>query len=270
MGMRAGPATGLPTWNSQGDLRFVLHASQDEFPRIVLAAGDVEEAFELTAKAFNLAEKYQTPVVVLVDRYLCESHGCVVPFDLNKNKIVHTDLIVDEVKDYKRYALSENGISPRAIPGSGNHFIINSDEHDEIGYSAEDADNRNAQMTKRMKKLKTCESEDMEQPAVYGPNNADLTIVSWGSNKGPIIEAMKDFKNVNYLHLTWLNPFPTEYVKDILHKAKKVLNIEENYAGQMAGLIKEKTGYDMHSQLLKVDGRPFYPEEITRKIRSSL
>lgn len=269
MGMRGGPATGLPTWNSQSDLRFVLHASQDEFPRIVLAAGDVEEAFTLTTKAFNLAAKYQTPVVVLVDRYLCESFGCVAPFNTNV-KIDQGQIVTKEVEDYKRYAVTENGISPRALVGSGNHFILNSDEHDEYGYSSEELDNRNSQMNKRMQKLRTCEIADMELPAVYGPENADLTIVSWGSNKGPIIEAMKQFKNVNYLHITWINPFPSEFILKTLKNSKKVLMIEENFSSQMSGLIREKTGYEINEKFLKYDGRPFYPEEIAEKLRSML
>lgn len=269
-GMRGGPATGLPTWTEQGDLRFVLHAHQGEFPRIVLAAGDVNEAFQLIMQAFNLADKYQTPVVVMVDKNLCESHQSVAPFDCADYKINRGKFTVEKVAEYKRYALAADGISLRAIPGSGNEVVANSDEHDRQGYSSEDAKNRTEQMEKRMKKLTTCAKNDLPAPQIIGPKKADLTIVSWGSNKGAILEAMKNFSNVNFLHLTWLNPFPAKAVKNILAKAKKVLNIECNYSAQLAGLIKQHTGLEIANHLLKYNGRPFFPDEITARIKKVL
>ncbi len=266
-GMRGGPATGLPTWTEQGDLQFVLHAHQSDFPRIVMAAGDIEEAYHLVMKAFNVAEKYQTPVVVLVDKQICESHLGLKPFDSKDYKINRGKLITKRQANYKRYELTEDGISPRSIPGVGNHFVANSDEHSEIGYSNEESDNRIQQMEKRMSKLNTCRAEDMDQPRLYGPKKADLTIVSWGSNKGAILDAMREFNNVNFLHITWMNPFPVETVKKILSEAKFVLNIECNYSAQMASLIKEKTGIKVNESMLKFNGRPFFPEEIIDKLK---
>lgn len=261
-GMRGGPSTGLPTWTEQGDARFVLHAHQGDFPRIVLAAGDPEEAFHLTMQAFNLAERYQTPVVVIVDKQLCESHQSIKPFNYGKYKVERGKFTVKKVKNYKRYSLSADGISLRAPAGSGNHVVANSDEHNPEGYSNEEAANRDQQMQKRMQKLITCEKEAMPVPELFGPAKARTTILSWGTNKGPILEALRELPDVNFLHLTWLNPFPTKAIKKILGAAKQIVALEGNYTAQVAGLVAEKTGIRPTHYLLKYDGRPFYPEEI--------
>ena len=267
-GMRGGPATGLPTWTEQGDLRFVLHAHQGDFPRIVLAAGDVEEAYYMTMKAFNIAEKYQTPVILLVDKQICESHLGVKPFEFKDYKINRGKMVWEKQNDYKRYELTHDGVSPRSIPGVGNHFVANSDEHNEYGYSNEEAENRTEQMKKRMTKLETCAELDMEKPKLYGPPKARITIVSWGSNKGAILDAMEEFDDVNFLHINWISPFPALEVKKILCSANFVLNVECNYTAQMAGLIKEKTGVEVSDNLLKFNGRPFFSEEIIDKIKN--
>jgi 2-oxoglutarate ferredoxin oxidoreductase subunit alpha len=270
MGMRGGPATGFPTWSEQGDLRFVLHAHHGDFPRIVLAAGDGKEIFYMTMKAFNLAEKYQTPVVVLVDKNTNEDDQSYEYFDEAAYQIDRGKLVLEKAEDFKRFALSDDGISPRTIPGTGNFFIANSDEHNQYGYSDEEAENRNEQHPKRMMKLVTCEKQDMEAPVLYGPEKADLTIVSWGSNKGSILQAMKEFANVNYLHITWMSPFPAEAVAKILKGAKSVLHIENNFTAQLAGLIREKTGIEIEKKYLKYDGRPFYVEELSEVFQEAL
>jgi len=270
VGQRAGPATGLPTWTEQGDLRFILQAHQGDFPRLVLAPGDMTETFQMTMQAFNLADKYQTPVVVLIDKHICESHQSVPPFSYNKYKVDRGKFTLQKTLDYERYALSADGISQRRPAGSGSHVIANSDEHTTFGYSSEDSQNRRQQMEKRMQKLVTCAQNDLPAPALYGPAKAELTIVSWGSTKGAILAALQKLPQVNFLHLTWLNPFPTEAVAKILKNAKQVLNIENNYTGQLRGLIAEKTGFMIEHQLLKYDGRPFYPEEIIIKSKELL
>lgn len=267
-GMRGGPATGLPTWSGQGDLQMMLHSHQDDFPRIVLAPGDVEETYRLTAKAFDLADKYQTTVVVLVDKNICENDRTVMFPDVSNIKIDRGKFIKEKVEDYKRYEFSDDGVSTRSIPGVGNFFIANSDEHDEYGYSSEEIDVRNKMMGKRMKKLVTCAQKDMPDPEVYGPKNADITILSWGSNKGSILEAIKSFSNVNYVHVTWMNPFPAEFLTKILSKSKHIVDIECNYSGQLADLVKEKTGVDIKDRYLRYDGRIIYPEEIVEKLNS--
>ena len=266
-GMRGAPATGLPTWNEQGDLRFVLHAHQGDFPRIVLAPGDAEEAFYYTLEAFNLADKYQTPVVLLLDKHICESYLSIDPFSFDDYRVERGKYTDKPAKDYQRYAFAPDGISLRSVPGAGNHFVANSDEHDATGYSCEDAANRKKQMEKRLSKLKTCEQEDMGEPKLYGPKNADLTLVSWGSNKGAILDALKGQSNVNFLQLAWINPFPAKAVKRILDRARRVIDIECNYTAQLAGIIKEKTGIEIKEKYLKYDGRPIFPEEIIALIK---
>ncbi|MBW6441985.1 2-oxoacid:acceptor oxidoreductase subunit alpha [Patescibacteria group bacterium] len=267
-GMRGGPATGLPTWSGQGDLRMVLHSHQDDWPRIVLTPGDVQETYELTAKAFDLADKYQTTVVVLIDKNICENDETMMFPNVTDLKIDRGKFIKEKVEDYKRYELSEDGVSPRSIPGVGNFFIANSDEHDEYGYSSEEIENRNIQMKKRMQKLITCAQNDMPNPEVFGPEDADITVVSWGSNKGSILEALKSFSNVNYVHVTWMNPFPTEFLSNVLSKAKHVVDIECNYTGQLADIVREKTGIEIKDRFLKLDGRIIYPAEIIEKLNS--
>lgn len=269
-GMRPGPATGLPTWSGQGDLRFVLHAHQGDFPRIVLAAGDPIEAFYLTMQAFNLADKYQTPVIVLVDKNICEHDQSMPIFDITNYEINRGKFTIKKEEEFERYKLSPDGISLRSVPGSGNFFIANSYEHTTVGHESEKIEDINNQMRKRMTKFVTCASNEDTSPKLFGPQDADVTIVSWGSNKGSIIQALKDFPNVNYLHITWMSPFPSQAVKTILEKSKHIVNIECNYSATLGGIIREKTGIEVIDNLLKYDGRPFFPEEISEKLRSIL
>lgn len=275
-GQRPGPATGLPTWGGQADLKFVLHAAQDEFPRIVLAPGDPEESFWLTAEAFNLAEKYQTAVVVLTDKHLGESRYWLPAINSSDYKIDRGALMleVDQLNDYKRYELTKSGISPRPIPGrEGFTFRANSDEHSEYGFSDESAENRAAQMEKRMKKLELCQKE-VPDPKVYGDKNAKIILIGWGSSKGPILEAQKILGEqkiaTKFLHLTYMNPLPEKFLEKFFGaiKKEKVLIIEQNYTAQCASLIREKIGYEIKDKFLKYDGRPFYPEEIVGKVKS--
>lgn len=269
-GMRPGPATGLPTWSEQGDLKFVLHAHQGDFPRIVLAAGDAKEAFELTMDAFNIADEYQTPVILLVDKNICEGDQSFPLFDYSSYKYSHGKFTADQVSNYQRYLLSDDGISQRTIPGVGNFFIANSDEHDQSGYSTESSSVRIDSMKKRMQKLETY-SKKLPTQHFFGNSDADLTIISWGSNKGSILQAMENFSGrVNYLHLTHISPFPKTEVAEILGRAKNILSIECNFTGQLAEIIREKTGIETPNKLLKYDGRPIYPEEIIEKINTIL
>lgn len=269
-GMRPGPATGLPTWSGQGDLRFVLHAHQGDFPRIVLAAGDPQEAFFLTMQAFNLADKYQTPVIVLVDKNICEHDQSMPVFDVKNYVIDQGKFTTKKEEGFERYKLSQDGISLRSVPGSGNFFIANSYEHNTIGHDTEEIEDINNQMRKRMAKFTTCAINEDISPKLYGPQDADVTIVSWGSNKGSIIQTLKDFPNVNYLHITWMSPFPATKVKEVLEKAKHIVNIECNYSAALGGLIKEHAGIEIKDNLLKYDGRPFFPEEISEKLNNIL
>ncbi|PIS43055.1 MAG: 2-oxoacid:acceptor oxidoreductase subunit alpha [Candidatus Kerfeldbacteria bacterium CG08_land_8_20_14_0_20_40_16] len=267
---RPGPATGLPTWTEQADLRFLIHAAQGEFPRIIIAPGDVEESFYATQSAFNLAEKYQLPVFILSDKFLAESNKSQEFFDPKIIKIERGALLTNtqlqKMRKYRRYAFAKSGISPRSIPGQkGGIFNANSDEHDQFGYSSEDAENRARMMEKRLGKLDQVALE-IPDPILYGPAKADLTLIAWGSTKGPIIEAMKLFEKnrirVNFLHVMYVYPFPAEKVKEVIRKAKKMVLIENNATAQLGSLIREFTGIEIDRKLLKFSGRPFYPSEI--------
>lgn len=279
LGMRPGPATGMPTWTGQGDLRFAMHAAQDDFPRIIIAPGDFEEAFVQTMHAFNLAEKYQLPVIVLVDKYLNEGHATVnsekfkmqsSKFTIERGKMLTNEQAVVET-DYKRYALVPDGVSPRSIPGQqGGIALSGSDEHDEKGLYNETADMRKKMMDKRFKKLDGAIAE-FPQPLLYGDKDAPLTILAFGSTKMPVLEAMNWLKreniSVNFLHVSYICPFPTDAVASIIKSAKKTIVIEGNKLGQFEGIIKEHTGLSVNHNFRKYDGRPFYPEEIVSKVK---
>ncbi len=278
-GQRPGPATGLPTWTTQGDLHFVLNASQGEFPRLVLAPGDIEEAYYLTQVAFNLADKYQTPVVVLVDKYICESYFSI-DFDHFQKKIpiergkIMTEAEQSAQEEVKRYLLTEDGISPRPIPGRKNGiFHSNSDEHDEFGYSTEEARVTKSMIEKRMKKLIAAQKEDRDV-ILYGDPDAKHTLVGWGSTKGVVLEAMRQLDLagqkglVNYIQISWINPFPVDSLKALLSKAKHIVDIEGNHNSPMADWILLKTGITIKDKINKYDGRPFFPSEIIEEILS--
>ncbi len=267
VGQRPGPATGMPTWSSQADLRFVMHAHQDDFPRIVIAPGDAEEAFRMAGEAHNIAEKYQTPVIILADKYLCESRKTAER--LESAETDRGELLTEFKGEYKRYRLTKTGISPRILPGTkGAVVIANSDEHNEKGQSTEDPAMRRKMMEKRMKKLELFEKE-MPQPKVYGDTDAEITLACFGSVKGPALEAIKELKkkgvSASLIHITYVSPFPAKEMKRLVKNAKKLLVVENNFTGQLAGLIREKTGKSITKRLLKYDGRPFYPEEIAEK-----
>lgn len=279
-GMRPGPATSMPTWTEQGDLRFVLHAAQGDFPRIVVAPGDMFEAFSLTMQAFNLAEKYQLPVIILVDKYLMEGHST---FDSSKFKVESSKfrlergkLLKDEeamgMMDYKRYELTDDGVSIRSIPGQKEGIALSgSDEHNEKGLYNEESENRTKMMDKRFKKLETA-SLEISKPEIYGNRDSALTIIGFGSTKLPILEAVKWLRkeslNVNFLQILYLNPFPQDMVAQKIKTSRKTLIVENNKTGQLEGLIREKTGLSVDDHLRKYDGRPFYPEEIVEKVKS--
>lgn len=276
---RPGPATGLPTWTDQADLRFVLHAAQGEFPRVIMAPGDVDESFYFTHEAFNLAARYQLPVFVMTDKYLNESHFTTKPFDTSKLKVDRGKNISDAdlkklKRRFKRYELTDDGVSPRSIPGQENGvFMANSDEHDEFGYSSEDAKMRVAQTKKRYAKVAKL-AGDVPEAKLHGPKQADLTIVGWGSTKGAILEGMAQLKHAgiiaNFLQIRTIWPFPVKIVDKVFEQANRTLLVEQNYTGQLGGLIREQTGHVTDGRFLKYDGRPIYPEEVFHEAKEAL
>ncbi|MEJ2243289.1 MAG: 2-oxoacid:acceptor oxidoreductase subunit alpha [Candidatus Bathyarchaeota archaeon] len=278
---RPGPSTGLPTYSSQTDLRFAIHASQGEFPRVVLAPGDVKECFYNTVEAFNLAEKFQIPVIIISDKYLSESNGTTEQFVQNRMGIDRGELITGEEYtqkvEYMRHKITESGVSVRAIPGiKGVVVRTNADEHNELGYTTEDPILTTKMTDKRFRKLDglTKEFENYETVKFYGSKDAETTIVSWGSTKGPIREAMKilnkNGKVVNFLQIVYLCPFPVNRVKEYLKSAKKMIVIENNKTSQLSGLIQEHLLMGVDQKILKYDGRPFDPEALAQQIMEVL
>ena len=271
-GTRPGPAIGLPTRTEQGDLEFILHASHGEFPRVVFAPATVEDCFNLMTQAFNIADRYQLPVLLITDHYMANSYFTTDKFDLNK---VHIDrgLLFDKNKsagEYKRYAYTESGISPRAFPGDRDALVVaDSDEHNEAGHLIEDAETRTKMMDKRFKKMARLKQE-IVPPRFYGADSAETLVIGWGSTYGVIKESAETLNKTggscSHLHLSQLWPFPAEAVSAAMNKAKRTYVIENNFTGQLAGLIREQTGLASNS-ILKYDGRPFTPEIILAELR---
>lgn len=280
LGQRPGPSTGLPTYSAQGDLRFALHASQGEFPRVVVAPGDVEQYFYETVRAFNLAEKYQLPVIILVDKYGLESDCEADLFDSRRIGIERGDLTTGEYhggEAYRRYKITENGVSPRALPLTKGALVrANSSEHDEDGFTTEKPGLTKEMNEKRFRKLNFLlkEFNGIETTKLYGLKDADATMVSWGSTKGPIREAMKLLEEegitVNFLQIVYLEPFPTKPVEAVLKSAKKTIAVESNVTSQLSSLIREKLLKDVDHKILKYDGRPFNPGELSKRIEEVL
>jgi len=274
MGQRPGPATGMPTWTEQGDLLFILHAGHGEFPKIVLAPGDMEEAFKLTLEAFNLADIYQTPVFLLTDKYILEGHQSIEEskiksekLKINRGKLLTQEELI-KIADYKRYQDTDDGVSPRAIPGMKNSLHqANSYEHLEDGHTTEDARQRCLQVEKRNRKVKTFLAKDAKLPTFYGKKEAPITVISWGSMKAPILQAMKSGgEKFNYLHFSYLFPLPEKELTKLIHSLKSILLVENNSTAQLGQLLRMVTGVEIENKLLKYSGRPIYPEEVLEKV----
>lgn len=270
--MRGGPSTGLPTKTEQADLRFVLHSGHGDFPKVVVAPGDPGECFQEIFRAFNIAEIYQLPVIILTDKNLAGSTQ-VINIPENASWPITRGEIVKESKsnNFARYKETDNGVSPRALPGSkGLVFKASSDEHDEFGFVTEEPATRNIMMRKRMKKIESL-ATDLPEPVLYGPQEADLTIFSWGSNKGAILEAIALLETenikVNLLQILYIQPFPSYFVATVFDKAKNTLIVENNYTGQLAGIIREKTGRNIKNKLLRYDGLHFVASDIVAKVK---
>jgi 2-oxoglutarate ferredoxin oxidoreductase subunit alpha len=276
---RPGPATGLPTRTEQSDLKFILSASQGEFPRMVIALRNHEDSFYQTARAFHLAEEYQLPVILLSDQYLGDSYATVKPYDLT---LVHTkepegegsDRISADIPEgeYLRYRFTDNGISPRLIPGRTKNFVTaDSDEHDEMGRITEDAVIRTRMMDKRMGKLKLL-GQELIEPEFLGAEDYDTLLLGWGSTYGPIAEAvaiLNQESGRSYAALVFgdIYPLPMKLLTTKAAKADRIINIEQNATGQLAQLIREQTGITCTSGVLKYDGRQITGEELADRLR---
>jgi len=270
---RGGPSTGLPTRTEQSDLLFVINASHGESPRIVTAPGTVEECFEAGWRSFNLAERYQCPVIVLVDQFLSSS---LRTLDMDGIDFSHVEIDrgptlgpeeLDKIaEEYRRFELTESGVSPRAVLGHPKGVIVaSSDEHDETGHINEEIDNRRRMMAKRMRKLEAAE-EEMRPPVRYGPETADVTLVCWGSTFGPCREAADEINesggSANVVQFVDLWPLPEEQVAEALSACRWTVVVEQNYTAQLAKLLRMAAGIEVDATMTKYDGRPFAPEEI--------
>jgi 2-oxoglutarate ferredoxin oxidoreductase subunit alpha len=273
---RGAPSTGLPTRHGQDDLRFAIHAGHGEFARIILASGDIRESFYDAANAFNYAEKYQLPVIHLIDKALGNSSQTYAFFDSGQFEIQRGD-ILDETKlqdEYKRFKFTESGISSRVLLGTKNgiHWYTG-DEHNEFGHISEEPTNRTLMVEKRMKKLEVIEKEVPIEERVnfFGDRNAKNLIVSWGSPKGAILEAIRKLTDegfsLGFMQVRMVHPLPKEHIANMLQGAQKIIDVEMNYSGQLGGIIREKTGISMNFYILKWNGRPMTTTEVYDAIK---
>ena len=267
LAQRPGPATGLPTRTMQGDLNLVLHAGHGEFPRVVFAPGTLEEAFHLTQKAFNLADKYQVPVFILTDQFFVDSYTCCPR--LSRDGDENDCQVVKTGSDYQRYWLTDSGISPRGIPGYGEGVVIaNGNEHDEYGDTTEDEQLSRLMPEKRMKKLEGLVAESLP-PVLMGAEDYSVLLICWGSILATAREAMEltNRDDLGLLHFSQLWPLPAGLDR-YFQKADRIIVVEENLTGQFAGLLRQLFPGRHFESMLKYNGRHFYVEEISEKLEA--
>lgn len=276
---RVGPSTGMPTKSEQADLMQWIHGSHGDFPRIILVPGTIQECLEFTIKAFNLADKYQCPVILLTEQDYSQNFRTVEKFKLSKIKIDRGKLLTEKdllgMKDYKRYEFTGDGVSPRVLPSTKNGIhMVESNEHDQRGYRDESSHNRAKMMEKRMMKLNTAR-KDLVRPRIWGNKEAEIGIVGCGSTLGPIKEAVEQLERsgtkTKYLQIRTLWPFLVNDVADFLSSCEKVFVVDNNYTGQLAQLISSqvKPTADLKS-ILNYSGHTFRPKDIVGSIRKAL
>jgi len=271
VGQRPAPATGLPTRTEQADLEFVLHSGHGEFPRAIFAPGTVEECFHLTRRAFELAERYQGPMFVLTDQFIADSYRAVAPFDVERLPAVRAGSQQTEIATpYRRYAITDSGVSPRMLPGLTRHLVVvDSDEHTEDGHLTEDLPVRKQMVEKRLRKLAGIRAE-VVAPHADGDEQADMLLVSWGSTKGAVAEAAARMRSegerVATLHFSQVWPVVPEQFMARLQAARDVVCIEGNATAQLARLIRRETGFEIKKRVLRYDGLPITPEFILREL----
>ncbi|KUL01985.1 MAG: Pyruvate flavodoxin/ferredoxin oxidoreductase domain protein [Synergistales bacterium 54_9] len=269
VGQRPGPATGMATRTEQADLEFVLHAGHGEFPKAVFAPGSLEEAFYLSQRAFNLAARYQTPVFVLTDQYFLNSYYDIEPFDTEGLTIEKH--IVESTEDYQRYVVTEDGISPRSVPGYGKGMVgTDSHEHDADGHVQEDFHLRKRMVEKRLRKMEGLKKETVP-PTLLGTEDYDSLVVAWGSTRHIVEEAVKRLgrKGTAVLHFSQVYPLPKE-TESYLRKAKIVVDVEGNATGQLARLIRTETGFEIPRRILSYTGLQMSVEFVAEELRKLL
>ncbi len=269
LAQRPGPATGLPTRTEQADLDLAIHAGHGDFLRIVLAPGDLAEGFSLGRKAFELADRWQSPVVLLSDQYFVDSYYTTPAFDPGQGP-PEQELVLPS-KDYQRYRLgSPDGLSPRGLPGKGQGLVsVDSDEHDESGHITEEKGLRKAMVEKRLAKLGAVQ-KDIIEPSLFGPKDGKTLIVSWGSTKAVLLEALEALghqghEGLSLLHYSWVFPLPAD-TRSRLSGYSRVIVVEGNATGQFANLLEANTGLRLGDRILKYDGYQFSVEELVDRI----
>ena len=283
---RAGPATGVPTKTEQGDLWQVMGAGQGDYPRIIVAPTDIPDCFKTVPQLFNLVDKFQCPGIILSDLLLSEGRSSVDPAELDFNVPIERGEIIGLNSDtppvnggYQRYKITESGVSPRALPGTpGYVHVVATDEHDEDGVLISDEftnpHKRQAQHEKRMRKMEGI-LRLVEPPKLFGPAEAEITLVGWGSTQGVIREAMEQLAEeeeivANNLQIKWLAPLHAEAITSLLSKSNKVVVVENNYSGQFARYLRSETSIVANGHIRKYDGEPFMPHHIVDGVRKIL
>jgi len=262
LGQRAGASTGVPTWSGNSDLNIAIKAGHGEYPKAILAISDIESSYTLIQKAFNLAEKYQIPVILLTEKQITESLFTV-------NRLPNNIPIRRYLSDMTfRYNITDSGISPRRIPSfDKDPYISTSDEHNEKGESTENSKEIKQMTEKRMRKMKLLEKE-FPQPILFNPNKSKTILVGWGSVKNTILDLISQGEDIGYLHYEYLFPLKTELLNTLTKRGKKFILVENNQTGQLAEMLKEKTGYSFKKRILKYDGRPFFVEDILEYLKN--
>lgn len=261
IGQRPGPATGLPTRTEQGDLALVLHAGHGEFPRAVFAPGTTAEIIEIAQIAFDVAETYQIPVFLLTDQYLLDAVCTIESGEIRRLPIAST--IIETTDAYRRYEFTDDGLSPRGIPGFGSGIVrIDSDEHDESGVITESYDMRRHMVEKRLRRLEHLRADARPATPIGTVEKARTVLVCWGSNRGVVEEALEFFDSPDMagLHFSQLYPLQPKSLK--LLENRRVIVIENNAQGQFADILTLETGRKVDRRILKATGEPFSVEEV--------
>ena len=280
LGMRPGPATGFPTRTEQGELQFALAAGHGEFPRVLFAPGTPRQAFLQTNKAFELAEKYQVPAIILFDQLLADSQWTYAGLDLGKLSYQDHRLRGDafrKLAGYKRHAYTESGVSPLGVPGDAKHLVVtDSDEHDEDGHIVEDAKTRIRMTEKRLFRKLAGLRDELSPPYRYGDSAPEIVVAGWGSTFGVLRDAVDELAkdhSIAMLHYSELFPFPAAAHADslrLLENAELAVCVEQNATGQFERLIRAETGFTFGAHVRKYDGRPFLLEELVREVKERI
>ncbi len=267
LAQRPGPATGLPTWTAASDLNVAVYGGHGEYARCVIAAHDIASCYSITQEAFNIAEKYQIPVIILTEKQIAESIFQVdkMPKDLPIERGILSGDELEGITSSDRFKITETGVSPRWLPGSCDVvYDANSDEHLPDGSITEDAEESKQMYDKRIRKEQYL-LENLPEPVVYGSDHPDISFVGWGSVKNTVLDLINSEmtdKKIAYLHYEYVYPIKTKMFKEFAKKAKKLVLIENNATGQLGNLITINTGVMFEHKLLKMDGRPFFIEDI--------